>query len=129
MVEDLVKRGFKPDRFYSELPAWLLALPLLEPKQHLTSTNSEFQTVVGKVVIITSRVLHYSMALARPASVEVGRSPSTSSAGSVPPAEDKLRMVSIFGGDTICFEWKPEEPQKNAELVSILFEVIGCVEE
>ncbi|KAL6731778.1 hypothetical protein Aduo_002607 [Ancylostoma duodenale] len=68
------------------------------------------------------------MALARPASVEVGRSPSTSSAGSVPPAEDKLRMVSIFGGDTICFEWKPEEPQKNAELVSILFEVIGlCI--
>ncbi|EYC32560.1 hypothetical protein Y032_0003g1655 [Ancylostoma ceylanicum] len=30
MVEDLVKRGFKPDRFHSDLPAWPLALPLLD---------------------------------------------------------------------------------------------------
>ncbi|EYC38952.1 hypothetical protein Y032_0685g1524 [Ancylostoma ceylanicum] len=28
MVEDLVKRGFKPDRSHSELPAWPLTLPL-----------------------------------------------------------------------------------------------------
>ncbi|KJH51265.1 histone methylation protein DOT1 [Dictyocaulus viviparus] len=68
------------------------------------------------------------MALAGPTSVEVGRSPSSSSASSVPPAEDKLRMVSIIGGETISFDWKQDDPQKNSELVSILFEVIGlCI--
>ncbi|KAJ1349857.1 hypothetical protein KIN20_005515 [Parelaphostrongylus tenuis] len=68
------------------------------------------------------------MALAVPTSIEVGRSPSSSSASSVPPAEDKLRMVSIIGGETISFDWKPDDPQKNSELVSTLFEVIGlCI--
>ncbi|XGW21236.1 hypothetical protein V3C99_004299 [Haemonchus contortus] len=68
------------------------------------------------------------MALAGPTSVEVGRSPSSSSASSIPVAEDKLRLVSFIGGETITFDWKPDEPQRNTELVSILFEVIGlCI--
>ncbi|WKX89448.1 hypothetical protein Q1695_008812 [Nippostrongylus brasiliensis] len=68
------------------------------------------------------------MALAGPSSTEVGRSPSSSSASSVPPPEDKLRLVSFIGGETITFDWKPDDPQKNSELVSILFEVIGlCI--
>ncbi|VDK50096.1 unnamed protein product [Cylicostephanus goldi] len=68
------------------------------------------------------------MALPASASAEIGRSPSTSSTGSATHSEGKLRMVSIFGGETICFDWKPDEPQRNSELVSILFEVIGlCI--
>ncbi|KAK6015914.1 hypothetical protein OSTOST_18611, partial [Ostertagia ostertagi] len=67
------------------------------------------------------------MALAGPASTEVGRSPSSSSASSIPMAEDKLRLVSFIGGETITFDWKPDDPQRNTELVSILFEVIGAV--
>ncbi|EYB88084.1 hypothetical protein Y032_0252g206 [Ancylostoma ceylanicum] len=32
MVEDLVKQGFKPGRFHSDVPAWPLALPFENPR-------------------------------------------------------------------------------------------------
>uniref|UniRef100_A0A1I7XFA0 Histone-lysine N-methyltransferase, H3 lysine-79 specific n=1 Tax=Heterorhabditis bacteriophora TaxID=37862 RepID=A0A1I7XFA0_HETBA len=57
------------------------------------------------------------------APAEAVRTPSGSSDGSLTNPDDKLRLLSVVGGDPLYFDWKQGE--SNTDMVNIIFDLIN----